>query len=241
MDELYGVMFRTFGPVLGFALLFGIAVLTTGIVARQRQHRRGELPAQQLQRLQAELMEFARARTKSQDMRVDLKPFWQTKHLTTAQRFVVLEPLFQDKDLRARSSEEDASSGAAFMAAGLLALPARYVSLSELEWNRLKNESAPRIHVHQGSGIVQIGDHNSASSFQELSPEFVLNLIAALRADAGAAAEADGERGSSLADSLEMDLKKKRWSSITETVKTVLSLASSSASLWATTSKLLLG
>jgi hypothetical protein len=221
-------------------ILILAATVIISVLTHNRMMREGALPEQEAQLLREQLLEAVGEASTEPRTAVDLRGFWKDTQLTSAQRYVLLRPLLGGKVLHAVFPTEQPEAFFSELMTNVFHRPARTVSLNTRDWTRLASGTTAGIVVSGVSGgIVQIGDHNKAKVTQpELSPDFIATLIEALRIDAATNEAADSERAESLADSLETDLKKDRWASIRDTVKTVATVVSSGTSAWAATAQL---
>jgi hypothetical protein len=236
MDQLL-----TFVVGVGVIIVAIAAVLTSAsILTRSRMLRTGQVPAAQAQAVRADLVREVGEWSTEQGMRISLRPYWKGRGYTAAQRYVILAPLLERKLLHPTVSDDQFEALIEVFAQRVLSRPVGRVILNSRDWQRLASGTSTGIMIKEISGgIVQVGDHNVATLQQEFVPEYVERLIEALRTDAQTIGGVDGERADSLADSLELDLRKQRWTSVRQTLASLAGIAASGGTIWAATIQIL--
>lgn len=233
MESLIGLVV-TLGAL---AIAIGVGGAALSVATDRRMVRDGAMEEGEAQYLRAEIVRQVGDASTEPRMQIDLRPFWHDLSLTPAQRYVLLKPLLERKVLHAVVPVDRSEAFLTFVARTVLSRPTNWVILNSRDWGRLASGTSAGIVIGDVSGVVQIGDQNRATLTQDITPDFVERLIRALRTDAAAAVlhAPAAERADSLADSLESDLEKHRWSTIVETVKTISGIAASGATIWAAT------
>lgn len=174
-----------------------------------------------------------------EEPRVAIAPFWRAKKFTAAQKYYILEPLLRRNILRPAESQDSVERGVQNFWRNILNRPVGQVVLNERDWLQMA-QGASGIVINGGmhGGIVQQGSGNTAKDARGGDDlEKVLRLVQALRMDAVAQHPADAEELESLADALEGDARKSRWSQVQRTLDRVAGLVTSSGKVLAATEK----
>lgn len=222
---------------LVFALLALLLLLLLIRGATAIAMRRGRLTTAEADTLRESLLNAVFAATYQPGVRVTLGGFWRGQGLRAADKWQVLRPSLRSKELLVGWSNDSWVSTFQAIAQNVFSRPPRTVIMSQ----RLREQMAhqPSVEIHNRDGVVQVGENLRAkvrtSSRNDISPEFVAMLVAALRLDATKMPPADAEQAHSLADSLESDAAGSRWNAVSGTIDRLLSIAASGASVWAST------
>lgn len=228
--------------LLGSVLAILVAVLFAALIVKAATWsamRNGRLTQAQSTELERALLEAVYEATYEPGVRVSIGNFWRARGLRAADKWQVLRPLLRSNQLQIAWSDDRLPSTLQAISRNVFSRPPGLVILS----SRVREElgRTPTISIRNGDGIVQIGTGHTASvsKRQDISPELIAALVAALRTDAATMPAAQSEQAGSIADSLESDAARGRWNAVSATVERLLSIVASGASVWASTATIL--
>ena len=238
-----------FSGILALFVVGAALLLTTMWMTRRRALRTAEqFDPSELEAVREDLLEVVKESSKRNGDRVVLEAFWRDRSIERTKRHAVLEPLLRRRILSASKDADGVMAFFQFLSWDILNRPAGVVVLSELDWMRMATGAPASVVVGTvhgtlvgsvSGGIVQTGAGSSAQIVNEVTPEILAALISALRTDAATLPQTDREHAESLADSLEMDAKRNRWSRILDTVNSITGVMANSGSMWASTADIL--
>lgn len=232
---------------------------------RIRRYRvAAQLDERTIQRLKEELLTFVKDESPTRGIAVPLGKFWKGRGISTADRHMVLEGLFQRKILFPAYSTDQMVSFFQVLSWKLFASPPPYVKLSDRDWNQLANGQKTAVTVKKLIGTqnkikkqknsktvvkdvqdsaVAVGTRNNVKNrggrIEALSSEDLVRLIGALRHDARFLPHREREEAESTADALEADLTADRMSSALRKTNALLDVVSKAAGAWTATSAVL--
>lgn len=238
-----------FWGVLAVLVVGAALLMTTMWMTRRRALRTAEgFDPSELEAVREDLLEVVKESSKRKGERVGLEEFWRDRSIERTKRHAVLEPLMRRRILSASKDADRLVAFFQFLSWDVLNRPAGVVVLSELDWMRMATGAPASVIVGSlngtlvgsvSGGIVQTGAGSNAQIINEVAPEMLAALISALRTDAATLPRADRDHAESLADSLEMDAKRNRWSRILDTVNSITGVMANSGSMWASTADIL--
>jgi len=224
--------------VFGFTIL---GALVSGWTARNMIIR-GEMLVGELAEERRRLIDYVSNSSTELGAAIDLRKYWKNLKWDKAHQFVILRQPLEDSTLHRAFDQETVIAFAQMFLQKIFSRPPVAVKLNSRDWQRSAMPAHERIHFRDVSGgIIQIGDKNTATFSPSFDEKGTVTLIAALRADGATFEGAEAEQAASFADSLEVDLREKRWSSISTTAATIASFVGSATSVWASTLSVLSG
>ena len=229
-------------------LVIGVVVLATTVCVsvgtRRRMLRSGYMPPAVADRQRAALLDAIKEASTEKGTQVVLSGFWrgqryQQRRLSAAQKYFVMNPLLQRGIIRPAESTDKLEATVQGLWRNVLNRPVSCVVLNERDWMKMSQGSSG---IHIGTmhgGIVQLGDGNTASQSNSADLDAVQRIVEALRRDSDTSAGVEKEELSSIADSLEIDVSRGRWTQVQKTLDTVAGLVASGTKVMAATAEVL--
>jgi hypothetical protein len=250
IDRIAGLL-TTVAIVALVTMMVLLIVMVVGSVLRRRSvTRRGQLKPEELRHWRAALVKRVGEASQTKGSRIRLRRFWKKTGLSSANKYVILSDLLERQIFYPVPSATGLVAFVQGVRWNILHLPVTFVRLSDLNWHRIAAGDSPGmvangdvivINHSPGAAIANRSPNTTQRIRQELTPEFVTELVRALRQDAERLAPEgiDRELAESLAETLERDLIARRWGSARNTIERVVELASNSAGLLAATLSIL--
>ncbi|MFF2272228.1 hypothetical protein ACFVTX_08130 [Agromyces sp. NPDC058136] len=245
MEALQAILWSV---MIGLVAIGLVLIVTTVLTSRRMKRHAQMVDPSQAEHLGELLLERVRERSLEPGCAVSLSGFWREHASTSAERYAALQPLLRSGVLRATKDSDEIFRFFQFIAWDLLNRPVGVVTLNQRDWTRMATGATAATVIQSvhgtvvgtvSGGVVQTGDHSVAHVTNSVDHRLMMEIIAALRADATRLAGIDRERAESLADAIENDASKGREGAVLDVINSLSGVIANSAGTWASTAEIL--